>query len=545
MAQDVRRIVLIAITLGTVAAIAILLTPKARVNSAAATTRPRRQTIAGAFHVHTNRSPDSSGTIEEAVAAAGRAGLQFVVATEHGDGTRAPLPPAYRSGILWIDGVEISTGDGHYATFGMRQSPFPLAGDARDVAEDVARLGGTGVAAHGDSLKSEAQWKDWTAPIDGLEWLNLDSVWREAGPLRLARAAFTYWVRPSAALASMASRPVASLAHLDTIAADRRIITLAATDAHGRVVPSYDACFGAFSTRVELDRPFTGDALADARALVDALRAGHHYTSIDALARPALFEFSARSGGVDATEGDRLAAGQSVAFDIRVEGAPDAHAVLLRNGVALQESRASTWRHETDGRRAEYRVEVTLPGSPGQHPLPWLLSNPIFVGIPDTHERSVQTPEGTALPGARFDWRTEKDQTSRASLAATASGLDVRYTLGGGSPANQFVAAAAPLPPILPQADAIAFTARADRPMRFSVEIRAMGDRRWQRSVYADQTPRRVTVAFNDMRPVQPDAAAHPPLSTADALLVLVGVSHTSPGAQGELSLTDIGLLKF
>ena len=93
----------------------------------------------GVVHVHSNRS-DGSGTIDEIAAAASRAGLQFVVVTDHGDGTRPVLAPAYRHGVLVIDGVEISTTHGHYLGLGLGQTPYRLAGDAADVVEDVRRL---------------------------------------------------------------------------------------------------------------------------------------------------------------------------------------------------------------------------------------------------------------------------------------------------------------------------------------------------------------------------------------------------------------------
>src|SRR5688572_32987126 len=68
---------------------------------------------AGAFHIHTNRS-DGSGSPDDAAAAAARAGLNFIVLTDHGDGTRKPDAPQYRSGVLVIDAVELSTQGGHY-----------------------------------------------------------------------------------------------------------------------------------------------------------------------------------------------------------------------------------------------------------------------------------------------------------------------------------------------------------------------------------------------------------------------------------------------
>src|SRR6186997_1052166 len=128
-------------------------------------------TIPGAIHVHTNRSDGLSGP-DEIAAAAARAGLKFVVFTDHGDATRRLDPPAYRSGVLALDGVEISTNGGHYMALDMPPSPYPLGGDARDVVEDVRRLGGLGIAAHPDSPKPELRWRAWTAPFDGMEFLN-------------------------------------------------------------------------------------------------------------------------------------------------------------------------------------------------------------------------------------------------------------------------------------------------------------------------------------------------------------------------------------
>ena len=47
---------------------------------------------------------DGSGSADEVAEAAARAGLDFVVLTDHGDGTRMPDPPRYRAGVLVIDG---------------------------------------------------------------------------------------------------------------------------------------------------------------------------------------------------------------------------------------------------------------------------------------------------------------------------------------------------------------------------------------------------------------------------------------------------------
>ena len=97
-------------------------------------------TIAGGFHIHTVRS-DGRATPDEIAAVAARAGLKFLVFTDHGDGSRTPDAPAYRSGVLCIDGVEVSRSGGHVVALGLPAAPYRLGGEARDVVEDIQRLG--------------------------------------------------------------------------------------------------------------------------------------------------------------------------------------------------------------------------------------------------------------------------------------------------------------------------------------------------------------------------------------------------------------------
>src|SRR5689334_2812532 len=97
-----------------------------------------QRTIAGAYHIHSNRSDGAAG--KDAIAAAAeRAGLKFIILTDHGDGTRPPDPPAYLHNVLCLDGVEISTNGGHYVALDMPPAPYPLGGEPVAVVEDVKR----------------------------------------------------------------------------------------------------------------------------------------------------------------------------------------------------------------------------------------------------------------------------------------------------------------------------------------------------------------------------------------------------------------------
>ena len=214
------------------AAVLVLLAAPPRPLPTSSTGDAAAPTLRGAFHIHTTRSEGALDRQQIALAAS-HAGLHFAIFTDHGDGTRTPEPPEYLHGVLCIDGVEISTNQGHYVVLGAAPSPYRLGGDADAVVEDVRRLGGFGVAAHPFSARPDLAWTDWSAPLDGLEWLNADSEWRDEGRPAIARALVAYLTRPGGALVSLLDRPGAALDRLDSLAAHRHVVAIAGHDAHG------------------------------------------------------------------------------------------------------------------------------------------------------------------------------------------------------------------------------------------------------------------------------------------------------------------------
>ena len=132
------------------------------------------------------------------------------------------------------------------------------------------RLGGFGIAAHPFSRRPELAWQDWNVPVDGIEWLNADSEWRDESRTALTRALLGYLTRPGGALASLLDRPEAALAKLDELAARRHVVAVAGHDAHGGFgeengaqgrrlhLPSYEAAFRTFSVNVQVQRGAEG-----------------------------------------------------------------------------------------------------------------------------------------------------------------------------------------------------------------------------------------------------------------------------------------------
>ena len=516
-------------------------------------------TAIGAFHIHTNRS-DGSGSPDDAAAAAALAGLDFIVLTDHGDGTRKPDAPQYRSGVLVIDAVELSTQSGHYIAIGLPQAPYPLRGEARDVAADVRRLGGFGIVAHPDSVKPGLRWHDWDTEVDGLEWLNADTEWRDERATQLARALVRYPFRAAETLASLLDRPDATLERWDAITQRRPLVALAGADAHARAgwmdddvqgyrrgwflrIPSYEASFRTFAMRVEIERPLANDAAVDAAHIISALKRGAVYSAIDAIASPAALEFSARSGERRIKQGDVFhETADSVTFTARTNAVSGGVIVLRRDGRILTQNPLPALTIETAG-EGTYRVEVYLSSGPGEPPIPWIVSNPIYVRPAGWGARSPSPAETTSITRGiqGGPWHVEKDDESSATTTQKeypTGPVQFEFRLAGGT-VGRYAALGVGVGKALAERTRLAFRGHASRPIRISVQARhpQSGDR-WQRSIYLDGEPRDVIVRFDEMTPVGPSGPFDPAL--ADTVLFVVDTTNTLPGTAGSFTLENV-----
>ena len=537
-------------------------------------------TVSGVIHIHSNRS-DGRSSPDEIAGAAARAGLRFIVFTDHGDATRVPDPPVYRSGVLCIDAVEISTSGGHYLALDMPAAPYPLGGEPRDVVDDVARLGGFGVPAHPDSPKPELRWREWTAPFPGMEIINPDTGWRakaqEAGwrpKLRLVERLFSYPFRPGETIATFATASSENLARWEVLTRRRKVVALAGADAHAKLdlkssdpgdnrfsvaLPSYEASFSALSVHVRPDAPLStpspgspvpGQAAADAAAILHAIRNGHLYIVVDGLASPPSFVFTAESGGQTAGEGDAVVlpgTGGPITFHVR-SNAPSTFTTTVWQGNRVIETTSQPEvAVKASADPAVYRVEIRAADRPAQ-PV-WVISNPIYVRsveppdrLPDrgpaTHATSIsEGPTATV-------WRVEHDPSSTAAIEATWANreetLRMQYRLAAVRSPQTYAALLTHIPDGVGSNTRLAFTAHADRPMRVSVQLRTAGsagmpDQRWQRSVYLDTTDRDEVIDFDDLTPIGDPRTWQPALNDIRYVLFVVDTTNTKPGTAGQV----------
>jgi hypothetical protein len=528
---------------------------------------PPDGTLRGVLHVHSNRS-DGRSSPDDIAAIAARAGLKFLVFTDHGDATRV-------SGVLCIDAVEISTSGGHLVALGLPAAPYPLAGEPRDVLEDVHRLGGFGVAAHPDSPKDELMWRDWSVPIDGVEIINLDTVWRTyvARPgwrskARLLTALTGYPFRSAETIANLLPDSPELVARWESLGRQRPMPAFVGLDAHARLelrdsdpgdnrftlpLLGYDTVFRTVSLNIATAQPLTGDATEDATSVLDALRRGHTYAAVDGIMASPSFQFFASNAAGSAAEGDELVVDGPLTITVRSNAPPTFTTTIYRDAEVIHSaSSAPELVVSAPATSGSYRVEVRASN---RQPAPlWILGNPIYLRERVAAGKPPASLRAGVVRRALFDargseaWRTEASTASRAALdvvtTATGRELRLRYALAGGAAFGEYAAAVVATPGGLAAGDRLAFTGRAERPMRISVQFRVTvspsQDERWQRSVYLDGADSPRTVAFDDFTPVGRTRTPRPPAAAVHSIVFAVERGNTKPGSSGRFWLTDV-----
>jgi hypothetical protein len=187
-------------------------------------------------------------------------------------------------------------------------------------------------------------------------------------------------------------------------------------------------------------------------------------------------------------------------------------------------------------------VEAQVAEAPGNPPVPWLVSNPIFRLSP----RAETAPrERSVVLELNPSWRIEKDDGSRGTVSTDERGrAEFAYTLRNDGRVSQFVALVTDVAN-LTEFEALAFSIKAATPRRVSVQLRFArdGQVRWGKSVYADAAQRVVSIPLDQLRRAE-GAAERPPAARATSLLFVVDLTNAVPGDSGKFEVEDVRFLR-
>ena len=152
----------------------------------------------GAIHIHTKLS-DGTGDINSISKAAKKAGLNWIIITDHNN---FDIEEGFYNGVCVIKGEEISPcTSNHYIALGIKNLINP-SDDTQKFVDEVRAQGGFGFAAHpdeADNRKNKAhpiKWTDKSVIPDGIEIWNWFSDWADDyDESNIFKIAYSYFFR--------------------------------------------------------------------------------------------------------------------------------------------------------------------------------------------------------------------------------------------------------------------------------------------------------------------------------------------------------------
>ena len=344
---------------------------------------------AGSIHFHSAYSYDARVPLPEILKAARLAGLHFAILTDHSRmDARQDRLEGYHDGVLLIVGEEISPRYNHYIALGLQKPivTWKTESDAQRVIDEVNAQGGVGFISHPDHagaplVGSRAYpWIQWDVQgYAGLGIWDLMSDWNAylETPLKTLYAC----LRPGRVLAGPFPK---TLARWDELTQQHHCVAIGELDNHAhersffglpRIIFPFDFAFRTIRTHVLLGQPLTKDAPSDERRILEALRQGQSYVSLDLWNDPTGFSFAAYDEKNTVLSGGEIVRQGQALLEAKLPG--PGRLRLVRDGRVVREEakrRAIQWDLDLPG---VYRVEALQRAAGSWRP--WIYSNPIWV----------------------------------------------------------------------------------------------------------------------------------------------------------------------
>jgi len=340
----------------------------------------------GSFHLHSNYS-DGSGTFKEITMSAKKAGLDFVIVTDHR--TLQPLRDGlsgYINDILILVGYEIGDENdkNHLIALNLKKE-VPRNISPLKYVKEVSDNGGIGIIAHpydsGTNIPQfkSHEWNQWdTQEFDGIEIWNYMMQWLNG--LSQTNKLFRFLL-PDIRV----SRPSTEAISLwDELNQKRKVFGIFATDNHGfpirfmnkeRKIFPYINLFNTLRIHVQLSEPLSPDGNIAQEQVIKAIREHRFYNSDLRHGDANGFEFNLihpRSNG-----SEYFPVGSTVIFSddcyIQVRAPKKSDIKIYKDGKLLKShlfSLAVSYRVQSPG---TYRVECRRYGHI------WIMSNNIYI----------------------------------------------------------------------------------------------------------------------------------------------------------------------
>lgn len=355
----------------------------------------------GITHVHSILST-GSGSPSEIVRLAHELKFDFVIFTELNLYEHDQPIEGYFNNVLAMEGGEYSYLDSRLLYYNRPPHQPPTGkGQAQvffaDLLSQHPRPQETGFLVLAHPLHTRYPWTgEYPKGLDGIEVINLkrilENAWQEKRFTSLY-SILTYPFNPHASLLRIYKDPVDEQELWDKLNREKKTIALLGTDATAKAIimpgfyfkfPSYETAFSAASNHILLRSELTGDFKSDKLKIMNALRNGQSYMSLDILGNPEGFWAEVRSQGKAYLFGQEIKASNDLQMVVHLPTAPLApyEIRLIKDGelLALLNSVDATVSLPGPGvYRLVVRILVPLPFPEGKKWIPWIYSNPFYI----------------------------------------------------------------------------------------------------------------------------------------------------------------------
>jgi len=246
---------------------------------------------AGAIHIHTSYSFDGNTGIKDVIDSAGRAGLNFIVVTDHfrldakNNGWEG-----WHDGVFVLVGEEISPRFSHYLALGINKPIIAWQKKSRpqEYIDAVNAQGGFGLIAHPDHTGApkfgvkEYSWKDWSVKgYSGVSVWDLMTDWLDK--VTSVFAAVIAYIFPTFVLSGPKE---ATLNRWDELNKNAQVPGYGEIDNHNSkkiffgmnfwIFP-FDYAFKTIRTHILLDEPLSGIKEGAVNQIQNALKSARTY----------------------------------------------------------------------------------------------------------------------------------------------------------------------------------------------------------------------------------------------------------------------------
>ncbi len=342
---------------------------------------------AGNMHIHSSYS-DGSLEIADIAAKAVRAGLDFIIITDHY--TLSGLydgKEGYQQNVLVLIGMEANESKNHYLCLDIDKEVENNDDNPQAVIDEVNMQQGIGIIAHpfekGSPVFADGinfPWTDWkVCNFQGIEIWNFTSQWKDHITSTIKGVLLVFY--PHAALSGPCPQALAKLDEHQC--RGEKIIATGGSDAHGYAMKlgmfnlqasPYETSFKCINVHVLTELPLSGEVQPDKEKLYAAIRKGTLWIGYDYFINSKGFRFFIRDGVNTWQMGDTVPLSEHMI--LQAVTPESARVKLIKNGKVWQVSTGK--RHIfQDVDRGVYRIEAYHRFLLGYRP--WIFSNSIWV----------------------------------------------------------------------------------------------------------------------------------------------------------------------